>query len=616
MASSEFSLTNPMMARLEVTESDVNINNNTSKVTATVKIWRSNEYTGQTWSSAVVKQLIIDNTIVYDATEEISHYKSEGEKTIMSGSKTITHNSDGSKSITVWCQLADQSGGYYTGGTTLTMSLSRITRGATIDIVTSFNDEMDPFIRYSNPAGSAVTSLQACIADTTGGIQYAPYRDISKAGGTYVFYLTASERNAMRAACPNSNTLPVVYYVKTEIGGTTIRAMSAATMTITNATPTVSSVTAVDVNSTTTALTGNSNTIVNGYSNLKVSGISASAYKYASLKSVIVDGVSATYTSSYTKTIYGYTKNNIGVRVVDSRSNTSSTFTKTLGFVDYFPITKGALEVNRSDSGIGEKVTLSLKGSWFNGSFGSVTNTLAVSYRYKKTTVGSWTTGVTPLTVTKSGNNFSINQEIRGDSSAGFNIDNAYNLEIIFTDKLSTTTFSTIIGSGSPAIAIKGNKIALGGKFDDSLGLDVQFKKCPFPIGYIYMSMSSTDPGTIFGGTWTRINGYFLYCTSTSKTTGGSTTTGSTTLTLSQVPSHYHDIRWESYTSNTGVTITRTGSGQQVLNVPGFEWSYNTKNAKSTGANLFTNAEGGGGGHTHSQNLPPYMTCYAWYRTA
>ena len=46
----------------------------------------------------------------------------------------------------------------------------------------------------------------------------------------------------------------------------------------------------------------------------------------------------------------------------------------------------------------------------------------------------------------------------------------------------------------------------------------IQFKKngeniypCPYyPIGAIYMSVSSTDPGTIFGGQWERIKGRFL----------------------------------------------------------------------------------------------------------
>ena len=35
---------------------------------------------------------------------------------------------------------------------------------------------------------------------------------------------------------------------------------------------------------------------------------------------------------------------------------------------------------------------------------------------------------------------------------------------------------------------------------------------CPYyPIGSIYLSVNSTNPGTIFGGTWQRLTGGFLY---------------------------------------------------------------------------------------------------------
>ena len=69
---------------------------------------------------------------------------------------------------------------------------------------------------------------------------------------------------------------------------------------------------------------------------------------------------------------------------------------------------------------------------------------------------------------------------------------------------------------------------------------------CPYyPIGSIYLSVNSTNPGTIFGGTWQRLTGGFLYgCVNSSgegngtgKSTGGATgNTGSTTLTVNQIP--------------------------------------------------------------------------------
>lgn len=54
-----------------------------------------------------------------------------------------------------------------------------------------------------------------------------------------------------------------------------------------------------------------------------------------------------------------------------------------------------------------------------------------------------------------------------------------------------------------------------------------------FPIGYIYISTDTTSPASLFGGSWTRLSGYFLYATgSDSKVdttvSGGVVTAGGT----------------------------------------------------------------------------------------
>lgn len=158
-----------------------------------------------------------------------------------------------------------------------------------------------------------------------------------------------------------------------------------------------------------------------------------------------------------------------------------------------------------------------------------------------------------------------------------------------------------------------------------------------YPVGSVYISTNSTSPATLFGGSWTQISGRFLYCTTTSKTTGGSTTTGSTTLTTSQIPAHNHTITVDSKTltgdldslyGSSGVSPVRSANG-----VMSGIFSANTKtrslipgNMSGSGNGLHIDAShnhtassantGGGSGHTHSQNLPPYFTVYAWYRTA
>ena len=66
-----------------------------------------------------------------------------------------------------------------------------------------FTDDNNPLIHYSNPIGNSIYSIEACIAfPNPPGSQYAdtivvPYRNISKTGTSYRFYLTDQEREAL-----------------------------------------------------------------------------------------------------------------------------------------------------------------------------------------------------------------------------------------------------------------------------------------------------------------------------------------------------------------------------------------------------------------------------------
>lgn len=80
----------------------------------------------------------------------------------------------------------------------------------------------------------------------------------------------------------------------------------------------------------------------------------------------------------------------------------------------------------------------------------------------------------------------------------------------------------------------------------------------PYPIGAIYLSIDSTNPTKLFGGTWEQIaQGRTLVGVDTSQTefntvkkTGGEKTH---TLTINEMPSHSHTI---SNNGNTNLPIT------------------------------------------------------------
>ena len=77
----------------------------------------------------------------------------------------------------------------------------------------------------------------------------------------------------------------------------------------------------------------------------------------------------------------------------------------------------------------------------------------------------------TTITKTVSSNNWSGSIAINGDlGTEGFDISNAYNIRLQVSDELSTKTFDVTLTSGTPAMSIYKNKIAIGKQYDTGKG--------------------------------------------------------------------------------------------------------------------------------------------------
>lgn len=129
--------------------------------------------------------------------------------------------------------------------------------------------------------------------------------------------------------------------------------------------------------------------------------------------------------------------------------------------------------------------------------------------------------------------------------------------------------------------------------------VEMASKEDIYPVGAIYMSVNSTSPASLFGGTWTQLKDRFLLGAGSTYSNGATGGAAAVTLTLSQIPSHTHDLNVAS-ADNTG-----SASTSQVVY------------GKSSGTN-YTNdnaMESAGGGTSHS-NMPPYLVVYMWKRTA
>ncbi len=120
-----------------------------------------------------------------------------------------------------------------------------------------------------------------------------------------------------------------------------------------------------------------------------------------------------------------------------------------------------------------------------------------------------------------------------------------------------------------------------------------------YPVGAIYISVNSTNPGTLFGGTWERIEDRFLLAsgsTYANGTTGGSATH---TLTVAEMPSHGHNLQFHSAQGNVepGKGVPFTGNGNSFI-------GGDARGIQPTG-----------GGQPHN-NMPPYLAVYVWKRVS
>lgn len=343
----------------------------------------------------------------------------------VSGSLEVEHDANGDLSLAVSLSTA-----IYTSTVTTTKGtweLDSNPRGAQLVSASNFTDEENPTITYSNVLGEEVESLQAAIS-LTGAADDVAYRDIGKTDTSYTFELTEEERNVLRNATPNSNTITVRFYVKTIVGGVTYWNYLERALTIVNANPTLSA-TVTDSNSTTVALTGDSNKLVKYFSNATANA-SYSALKGASIASYSVASAGRTY-NTIPATFEAVEASSFTFTAVDSRGNTTTKeITKTL--VNYIKLTANLEATNPTGEGT---MTVRVFGNYFNGSYGNSANTLTVQYRLAENggAWGAWQT----IEATPSGNSYDASATI------SVNYQSAYTVQARAVDALMNVESAT-----------------------------------------------------------------------------------------------------------------------------------------------------------------------------
>lgn len=351
---------------------------------------------------------------------------------------TVVHDSDGTfldKAVScgVLIDTTFSSSGYI-GTVTAdgTMTLATIPRASTIG-ATDANIGATSMIAVNRKSSAYAHSIQYVFGalsgyvTSSGGVSTTE----SKFTNTSIAFAVPT---AFYTQIPNAKAGTCTLIIRTYSGASQIGDAQACTFTATAAEasckPTVSG-TVVDSNDITKALTGDASKLVRYYSTALCT-IAATAKNSATISSKAIGGATV---SGGTRSIPNVENGSVAFSATDSRGYSSSV-TVNATMVSYVKLTNNATGT-RTDPTSGN-AALNLNGSYYNGSFGAVDNTLEIKYRIGD---GEYIS-VTP---TISENTYSAIVTL-----TDLDYTQAYTVEIVVTDKLASASKNVTIGKGIP----------------------------------------------------------------------------------------------------------------------------------------------------------------------
>lgn len=159
--------------------------------------------------------------------------------------------------------------------------------------------------------------------------------------------------------------------------------------------------------------------------------------------------------------------------------------------------------------------------------------------------------------------------------------------------KLSDSTSSTSSTNGGIAATPAAVKAAIA-----------EAKLAAWPIGSIYMSVNSTSPANLFGGTWERLSDTFLFAASSSYPAGSTGGEFIHKLTQSELPDYSLSVA-----NGSNVIRSKTGSSADAyVQTQSSGWGIPNWESKTV------TVASGGDGAAHN-NMPPYLSVWMWKRT-
>ena len=319
-------------------------------------------------------------------------------ETVLTGSTTVTHNADGTKTFSM-------SGLCKGSGIGLSISASGSIALPTIPRASQCTASPNPITLSSQTNTLTVTTNRASNSFThTITVTAGSWSDTqTSVGASTTFAIPYSVVGDMTASTMTCQIACTTYNGSTTIGSSSSSFVVKVDSSIEKAY--VSSVTLSDTNATASALE-TSGKFIYGQSNLSAVVAFATAGTYTTLKSYTIsyDGTSQTddlsgTSGSATFTKSGVTSATMTITVTDNR-NTITTYTQTVTLIDYRSVGFAEVSVYRVNSSdqpteTGDYIHYEIKVNCFDGSFGQGGNPITLGYKYKLASASTYGTEAT-----------------------------------------------------------------------------------------------------------------------------------------------------------------------------------------------------------------------------
>lgn len=633
---------------LDVSEKSYSIENNTSTVEWWVGI-RSNTAYHNHYGLAETYTVVINGSTVHSAVHKPT--VGNGQTVwVASGTATVGHNADGSKTVAVSASFNNADRGTYlptTGSCSGSLKLTTIPR-ATVPSVDKPSLDCGSVIKFTGTSASSNFSHKLY---TTWNNEEKLIATIDK-GSTAVSYSytipTSWEKNM-----PNTTSAIATFILETLNGDTVIgrKSINATVQVRSGIVPTIGNPTIEDTNSISKAM----GLYVQSQSCIKFT-IPTSGNQGSTITSVSTKFNNQTYSGSTftTQAIQDSGTLTYTITVTDSRGRTA-TKSGSINVVAYNPPSLTNVSAKRANSGYAVDES---SGTYallhFKVGFTSLSNKNVTSFyiQYRASGASSWTK------INSWANNYTLEQDYKAGNlftSTTTTYEIAFGVKDKFMSDYSwqivtvTPTYALInFGKDGKSLTFFGqdgnnaNRLTVNGDlainsvkentsstkmlvnggntvmYRDWNKLVNSIKSAMYPVGSVYITYNNVNPGTFLGGTWERFGqGRTLVGEGTGN--DGSTSMSFTANASggSYSHSHIYGIKVnEYYGSNANIRVRKPDGSWQDGAKDGAEYAIFNNSNQAGNKKLNTMTYKIESNTSNSSTIQPYIVVYFWRRSA